>query len=160
MKNLQDKQRQLDHIINQNMKEKISKELLIKCKTVSLDIELAEFMNELEIFKFWKKHKGKGGELEEFADCLHFILSIANELRVECKLNYKIVEPSKDILKDYLYIKEKLAVFNLDRDKIALLQLFNTLFKIAKALGWTWEDIENSYIEKWKVNIERQKNNY
>lgn len=160
MKILQDKQRQLDKIIKENMKESISKSVLIKCKIISLDIELAEFMNELETFKFWKKNKGKGGELEEFADCLHFILSIANELRVECKLNYKIVEPSKDILKDYLYIKEKLAVFNLDLDKIALLQVFSRLFRIAKALGWEWSEIEKAYLDKWKTNLERQKSNY
>ncbi len=57
-------------------------------------------------------------------------------------------------------IKEKLAVFNLDLDKIALLQVFSRLFRIAKALGWEWSEIEKAYLDKWKTNLERQKSNY
>lgn len=34
------------------------------------------------------------------------------------------------------------------------------LLSIANLLGYTAEDIEKAYMDKWQKNIERQKNNY
>ena len=46
---------------------------------VALLVELAELANEAQFFKFWKqnKHIDKKKILEEYADCLHFALSLA-----------------------------------------------------------------------------------
>ncbi len=47
---------------------------------LALLVELGELANEWQGFKHWKKHREINREklLEEFADCLHFALSIEN----------------------------------------------------------------------------------
>ena len=54
---------------------------LLDKKILSLQVELGELANELpEVFKFWSNKKNNYKKaLEEYCDCLHFILSIGLE---------------------------------------------------------------------------------
>ena len=54
-------------------------------------VELGEALQEWKSFKYWKKNKGIidiNKLLEEIADCLHFALSLENEIK---NYNYKEV---------------------------------------------------------------------
>jgi len=53
--------------------------------------------------------------------------------------------------------------YHIHNDKKILEEFVDILFfylSIANLLDYTAEDIENAYLDKWKKNIERQKNNY
>src|SRR5699024_466208 len=116
---------------------------------------------------------GGGGDikkhplLEEYVDCLHFILSIGNDLGI----GYKVFD-----IRDYAEhtttfvfsglffqisnLKEDLynhREYRLGSDYGMIFQVFLAL---GKKLGFTWEQIEESYFAKNKINHERQANGY
>lgn len=106
--------------------------------------------------------------LEEYVDCLHFILSIGLEIIPE--IRKCVVEPfiydddsitnqfielnyqSYLLIKDYEYKKT-----NVEGAWFTLLDLFAGL---GKMLGFTWEQIEQAYFDKNKINHERQESDY
>lgn len=51
-------------------------------KILALQVEVSELANATRCFKYWSKKKSEPKErlLDEYADCLHFLLSIANTL--------------------------------------------------------------------------------
>lgn len=69
--------------LQENLDERIRKEhglqgeSLISKKVLALQVELAELANETRCFKFWSNKKASAKEiiLEEYVDCLHFILT-------------------------------------------------------------------------------------
>jgi dimeric dUTPase (all-alpha-NTP-PPase superfamily) len=106
--------------------------------------------------------------LEEYVDCLHFILSIGLHLGMD-----KFPEVELDI---YFKADDVLGLFsgcfagiaevdvclghrdhNLDYAYEYTLQAF---IRLGEKLGFTWEEIEQAYKEKNKVNFERQANGY
>ena len=50
-------------------------------KVMSLIVEICELANEIKFFKFWsyKKPSPKEKILDEYSDCIHFLLSIGND---------------------------------------------------------------------------------
>lgn len=120
---------------------------------------------------------GKIGEtnplLEEYVDCLHFILSIGLELKeifgFEPIVNFKNLDHSNDITKQFNNVFSSVSSLymsiddeyydNADRQGIyeELLEIFLTL---GKMLGFTWEQIEQMYMEKNRINHERQEVGY
>ena len=105
--------------------------------------------------------------LEEYVDCLHFILSIGLELDPEIRTC--VVEPhiyDEDSITDqfielnyqaYLVIKNYEYKEHVTGAWFTLLDLFAGL---GKMLGFTWQQIEQAYFEKNKINHERQANGY
>lgn len=51
-------------------------------RIMALSVEVSEFANEVEAFKYWKKNKrhDKEKQLSEYVDILHFWLSIGNTM--------------------------------------------------------------------------------
>jgi len=105
--------------------------------------------------------------LEEYVDCLHFILSIGLELDPEigaCAVEPHIYDEESItnqfielnyqaylVIKDYEYKKYVIGAW------FTLLDLFAGL---GQMLGFTWEQIEQAYFAKNKINFERQANGY
>lgn len=167
LKGLQEKQQRLDDFIykSNNVKE----EDVFLDKIIALDVELSEFVNELEFFKYWRKNKGKENALEEACDCLHFILSLANTVKVELK--YVKTPLDYDNLKeDYLTIKSLLitdftsCVTSNGKAKkeafIIINMIFNILIEMVRKVGFTYEDLIKEYDRKYEINIQRQKEGY
>jgi len=52
-------------------------------KIMALSVEVSEFANEVEAFKYWKQNKrnDKEKQLSEYVDILHFWLSIGNTMK-------------------------------------------------------------------------------
>lgn len=101
--------------------------------------------------------------LEEYVDCLHFILSIGLDLGAD------------DFLKsydDWSYMAEKNVVkifsklFKInwwilnDNSSGEYFEGFEYFMTLGRELGFTWEQIEQGYYEKNRINHERQKNGY
>jgi len=80
VKELLEKQKNLDDFIlkeiNINYKDRLNSSIL------ALVVEIGEMANEIRSHKYWSKKAPSPKEvvLDEFVDCLHFILSIANQL--------------------------------------------------------------------------------
>lgn len=160
LKKLLNMQKELDKTIFKN--SDITKYPLEKVK-LALLVELGELANEDKCFKYWKKHKeiDKERVLDEFADCLHFALSLENEFH---QINYTI----RDI--EEAYSKSIKCVANEDEKTIEFLQTFElvineddyllAVISIGVAIGITLNEIEQAYLAKNKVNYERQNNGY
>lgn len=77
-------------------------------RIMALSVEVSEFANEVEVFKYWKKNKrnDKKRQLSEYVDILHFWLSIGNTmefkpLEVETAYKKKYAENIKRQKEDY-----------------------------------------------------------
>ncbi|MFJ7971289.1 dUTP diphosphatase [Psychrobacillus sp. NPDC096389] len=104
--------------------------------------------------------------LEEYVDCLHFILSIGLELNIQNhyadEVNFNIGSRTKKTypIKEFKNMFMKIAIFvalPLEKEYTNLLSAFTTL---GDSLGFAEEQIENAYFEKNAVNHERQANGY
>lgn len=99
--------------------------------------------------------------LEEYVDCLHFVLSIGNELEYNSDpINTKDMGEFTlvELFNDLFFLVHMLKEKSVERDdyKIAL----RVFLWIGKMLGFTREEIEQAYFDKNKVNHERQQNGY
>ncbi|MGG1738836.1 dUTP diphosphatase [Bacillus velezensis] len=146
---------------------------------LALQVELAECANEWRGFKHWSNDRepricviDKKGQtakeyyknplLEEYVDCLHFILSIGN------RLDYNDSETINIILSKYLNIRGILNpkwLFSSLISTVAFtrrnyINLFINFFTLGKRLGFTIEQIEAAYMEKNAVNHQRQQEGY
>lgn len=187
-------QRKLDERI---VKEKgLEGQNLLAKKILALQVELGELANEHRGFKFWSNdreprtrkyltpyteqdsHLGVGAQwvnplLEEAVDCLHFALSIGNDVGFKFPNDIHL-EP----LVEANHYNSTLEQFNALYGTISDLNLYIgkedsqemnaelyepvlfTLLALTEKLGFTWEEIVEAYFEKNKVNHERQSSGY
>ena len=104
--------------------------------------------------------------LEEYVDCLHFILSIGNGLGfqdITIHSDYTEETATKTfigIFGDIAAFVSDLKIFP-DHARESYEVLFNRFVGLAeKHLGFTWEQIEQAYFDKNKINHERQERGY
>jgi dimeric dUTPase (all-alpha-NTP-PPase superfamily) len=104
--------------------------------------------------------------LEEYVDCLHFILSIGLELEF-CDIHHLIANKESDLLYTFIDINElSVAILqhyiegNMTALDIAYIDLFEKFVGLGEMLGFTWEQIEEEYCKKNQINHERQENGY
>jgi len=138
---------------------------LLNHKIAALDVELAELLNETRCFKYWSE-KGpaeKSVILEEYADCLHFILSIGLALEIEIStknLSDAFTVFDRDMINQYMQIKAFLVVlwdYEQPNDYFNLLREF---IRLGAMLGFTWSEIEQAYINKNEINYKRLESGY
>jgi len=106
--------------------------------------------------------------LEEFVDVIHFMLSIGNDLGYQdIKIDSDYTEETADrtFIKVYSDIDSLLVDLGTDifnkYAKESYEVLFNTFVGLGEIhLGFTWEQIEQAYMDKNKINHERQEAGY
>lgn len=99
--------------------------------------------------------------LEEYVDCLHFILSIGNDLYFDWNFDWDILESDEDdITKQFENTFEAVLDLSKTIDTYEVMVLFEEFYILGLLLGFTWEDIERAYCKKNQVNYERQKTGY
>ena len=185
-------QKQLDERI---VKEKgLEGQDLLDKKILALQVELGELANEWRGFKFWshdqeprtevpdfetwkknghKTYKGKpimhfkNPLLEEYVDCLHFILSIGNELGCQnVKIDSDYTEGDAVDTFNLLFYTASETWTYIDSNLESYLKThFGILLAIfiglgEKHLGFTWEQVEQAYLAKNKINHERLESGY
>ncbi|MBU5250526.1 dUTP diphosphatase [Lysinibacillus capsici] len=160
-------------------------------KLLALQVELGECANEWRGFKKWSKDQKPRTEiysgeylvlpdgqeiekvtnplLEEYVDCLHFILSVGIDLQVQhdytVNFNKDDEEPIIDLFAEcyafasdlYWNNKNGSTIKESQNDYQTLLIHFNQL---GRKLGFTWEQVEEAYFKKNKINHERQEGGY
>lgn len=111
--------------------------------------------------------KVKNPLLEEYVDCLHFILSIGLEITEPDMLDLKRWNLTKadNITEQFLWLMSDVTELynslcndgfsNFDYEFLLL-----RFIHLGEMLGFTWEQIEEAYMRKNAVNHERQNNGY
>ncbi|WP_424163342.1 dUTP diphosphatase [Bacillus amyloliquefaciens] len=161
---------------------------------LALQVELAECANEWRGFKHWSNDReprtcviDKKGQtakeyyknplLEEYVDCLHFILSIGNQNKLKNEILYKLeievlceneestAGENEDISKQFIKIFscacELYFVMGWNPDaRDTYRHLYRDFTKLGEMLGFTTEEIEAAYMEKNAVNHQRQQEGY
>lgn len=155
---------------------------------LALLVELGECANEWRGFKFWSKNQEpctrksrrpymnlEDAEfynplLEEYVDGLHFVLEIGLEILEQWYWN------KDEMLKE---IDSVVKHERIESENNSITDIFNTCFYYAtndynewysylfafyiilgERLGFTWEQIEQAYLEKNAINHQRQENGY
>ena len=134
---------------------------LLHKKILALQVELGELANETRCFKFWstKKPSNKDIILEEYVDCIHFILSLGLEKNFQdITLNVKPI--ATELSEQFLIIYTNIADFIICASKDSYLNLFQNFLSLGQSLGFSVGDIEDAYLYKNNVNHERQDNGY
>lgn len=103
--------------------------------------------------------------LEEYVDCLHFYLSIGNDLIINTKYEFAPSYVSRVITLLGLINRYTSEMWWEHHDEtgdafIKWLFGFQHFLRLGEVLGFTWEEIEEAYLEKNKINHERQANGY
>lgn len=138
---------------------------LLPQKTLALQVELGELANELpEIFKFWSGKKNNYEKaLVEYIDGLHFVLSIGLDSGMEntehwfVESNIRVFQYSS-LNEQFIFLFQHLSEGY--QGDYAYDDLFYEFLALGEMIGFTWEQVEEAYIEKNAINHERQSNGY
>lgn len=150
-------------------------------KILALQVELGELANEQRSWKFWSNDQEprvkvfdeeydlihmesigleqKNPLLEEYVDCLHFILSIGLDLGWKPSV-IDLYLKSNDINDQFLGLFYEVAHFSGHRLKDNYYKLVEVFVGLGEMLGFTWEQIEQAYYDKNAINHTRQDTGY
>ncbi|WP_209783685.1 MULTISPECIES: dUTP diphosphatase [Bacillus amyloliquefaciens group] len=112
--------------------------------------------------------RDKNPLLEEYVDCLHFILSIGNRLgwndtdTIDDVVGQHLIsEKGFDTAKTFSCLLSIAYGFHFSNvEKRTYISLFTTFFELGSKLGFKWEQIEAAYLDKNAVNHQRQQEGY
>ncbi|MED0702843.1 dUTP diphosphatase [Aeribacillus composti] len=176
-------QRQLDERIEREHPRQEGEDRLAK-KILALMVELGELANEWRGFKYWSNDQKprtrkpiynvlggtighKNAVLEEYVDCLHFILSIGNEINMNEVYEDSSPKPVylDDVIYQFMFVNQDITslYYNRHNDDIngdIYDLIFSGFLGLGQMLGFTWEQIEAAYMQKNAENHRRQDSNY
>ncbi|MBD8037112.1 dUTP diphosphatase [Solibacillus sp. A46] len=159
-------QAELDALIltKQNLEEVNLKNMILAVIT-----EIGEMSNEWGGFKDWKVNKQpKEGLLDEIADVLSFILVIGNQLHHRGPL---IIYPEGDSERNGLVYDDItsqilsltsyfIRLWEYDEIDEGYRDVLTTFAILTEKLGFTWDEVEQAYFAKNRINHERQESGY
>ena len=159
LKDLYQKQLELDLEIAKN--HNINYEVTRNKRTLALLVELGEFANTTRTFKFWsnKGMEEKAVILDEFADGLHFLLSLGidkNYVVDYIDVNDDEMNLTDNLLTTYSLISEYKNNQTLDN----YLSMFSSYLRALFKVNFSWDEAKNAYYIKLKENHHRQETNY
>lgn len=159
LKELYQLQKDLDNEIAIN--HHVTYESTFPRRLLALIVEIGELANETRCFKYWS-NKGPSTKdviMDEYADGLHFLLSLGIPLNIDF-YQYNLVKLD-DNLTDLFILMYKKAISLRDNytkeNYIAVMQLY---LNLALSINMTSDDIIISYRKKLSVNHKRQETNY
>ena len=128
------------------------------------DYEICPVCNVGDVTAF----RDKNPLLEEYVDCLHFILSIGNRLGWNdtdtidgVVVQHLISEKGFDTAKTFSCLLSIAYGFHFSNvEKRTYISLFTTFFELGSKLGFKWEQIEAAYMDKNAINHQRQQEGY
>lgn len=133
-------------------------------KLIAFFVEIAEFLNEIEVFKYWKinkKQDNKSKILEEFVDGLHFLASIGLELNYQAfEFKWEISTQSFVDLIKTLYLEYAFFLNSKNRSEQQYQKIASTFFQIIINLEFTAEEVLRAFLLKNQLNLSRIQRNY
>ncbi|MGV8145421.1 MAG: dUTP diphosphatase [Alkaliphilus sp.] len=173
-------QKKLDEKILMN--HKLEQEELLSSKILALLVELGELANETRCFKFWstKQASKESVILEEYVDCLHFILSIGLEIKVDQdrkmifdgladkktidKISYLGVNSDRAdkliITKQFQEVFTRISIFQQKINHENYYELLQSFIVLGSNLEFSRETITKGYMAKNRINHQRQAEGY
>lgn len=132
---------------------------------LAMHVEVFEFINEVGVWKWWKHNKEKDKEkiLDELADVIAFFLAIIEQTGAYKK------EVDNIIGETTMEFEERETIEILQNISVTIDSISQIPFPLLMAIcivvaqnevGATWEEIEQAYLKKSEVNIERQEEEY
>lgn len=151
-----------EHIIQEKGLER--QDLLDK-KILALQVELGELAQEVQDeWKFWKLDFKRNTKkiLEEYVDCLHFVLSIGLEHQEYLEpIEYQdYIKENDNITEQFHQVFKSVSDYEWYRDETNYYEMACQVLGLGEMLGFTEEQIEQAYLEKNKINHERQNTGY
>jgi dimeric dUTPase (all-alpha-NTP-PPase superfamily) len=130
-------------------------------RLLALLVEVGEMINETKTFKFWSKKPSaeKPIILDEYADGLHFLLSLSIEVQSR-QFNYEITTSSKTLTQATIEVFQTISDLSKTFTSAALEKSFQHYLNLIPLLGFTSEEVVDAYFKKLGVNYTRQKNAY
>jgi len=130
-------------------------------RALALLVELGEFANETRCFKFWSQKGPSQKEviLDEYADALHFFLSLGLTIGVTSfSHNLLPIDKSLDeaLLSVYQAVVDFTKNYSLELYQIA----FHRFLDLLAVMGFSANDMQKAYEAKLAVNYKRQENDY
>lgn len=130
-------------------------------RLLALLVEVGEMINETKTFKFWSKKPSaeKPIILDEYADGLHFLLSLAIEVG-SAKVAYDIVAPKLTLTQATLQVFTAISGLVTTWNALNLEAAFQAYLNLIPLLGFDAETVIEAYFKKLGVNYTRQQNAY
>jgi dimeric dUTPase (all-alpha-NTP-PPase superfamily) len=130
-------------------------------RLLALLVEVGEMINETKTFKFWSKKPSaeKPIILDEYADGLHFLLSLSIEVQ-SSQHHYEIAHLSKTLTQATIDVFQAISDLSKAFTVKALEKSFQSYINLIPLLGFTSEEVVEAYFKKLGVNYTRQKNAY
>lgn len=152
-------QRELDRYIQSNRNVEDS---VFRKKVLALQVELSELANETRCFKFWstKGPSDKSVLLEEYVDCIHFILSLGIEKGFDSLEQWPAPTSEQDLTELFLSAHQGVGRFAEQGTLEEYQSLWRTFGALAEALGFSYEEVLTAYVEKNETNYKRQQQGY
>ncbi|MGE7880358.1 dUTP diphosphatase [Peribacillus muralis] len=98
--------------------------------------------------------------LEEFVDGLHFILELGIELDFENEDWVYVPWKNETITEQFMSLHLTAGEMYCDKHNGCVPDLISYYIGLGEMLGFTWEQIEQAYFEKNKINHQRQSEGY
>lgn len=142
---------------------------LLDRKILALQVELGELANETRCFKFWsnKKPSEQHVILEEYVDCLHFVLSIGITLNFYDMGLIASHEGQEGLAKNNNAVTEKfvelfrcISDFSGKHQFVDYAGLSLEFLELGEMLGFTADQVMQAYLDKNEINHQRQNTNY
>lgn len=144
---------------------------------IALYVELGEFANELQSFKYWKEKKNidRKKMLEEYVDCIHFFASFlghkepkGHDHTYAPKIFGQTTDINKQLMTTFYKLGNIREGFDWEDATVLPPNLYNHCFEypfklflgVGELLGFDWEEVKQAYKDKNAVNYERLKNGY
>ena len=152
-------QRKLDAEIQKNHNE--TYESTLDKRFVAFLVELGEFANSTRCFKFWSNRPSESKErvLDEYADGLHFILSLGISFGFEFS-TINVESYQKTTTESILFCYKLFTEFSTLRTFDSYIEAFKSFLQICFPLKINAEELIDAYYKKLDVNYKRQENNY
>ena len=159
LKELYSLQASLDAEIAKN--HGVSYETTFEKRLLALIVEIGELTNETRCFKYWS-NKGPSTKevvMDEFADGIHFLLSLGIPLKAN-KFEYEIKKSDLSLTRQILEVYKAATLLVDHYDLTHYEDAFQKYLNLSASIGMSEEEIISSYKAKLKVNHTRQETNY
>lgn len=152
-------QKDLDELIAK--RHSVTYETTHNKRLLALLVEISELANETRTFKYWSLRKGilKERVLDEYADCLHFFLSIGIELKSSRKI-FEVVKQDDDLSTQLLNLYSLVIKLYDDFTIDHYVRAFQQFVNLIPALETSAEIVKFAYHKKLDENFRRQEENY
>lgn len=130
-------------------------------RLLALLVELGEFANETRCFKYWsyKPSSPKEVILDEYADGLHFFLSLGIPLGVATYKHYFRVE-EKDLTQAILHCYASAIKLDEEYTVENYAKAFGDYLNIIPLFDYSSQDVIEAYVKKLSTNHKRQEDHY